>query len=128
MSEKLTPDQREKVEELMEAAQDDLEGVLFRLVGELAAMTAHRNDAEFRVSEHRRTLKAVYAELDALKAAKELAERQVALLCKRINDVDPLRDDDGVCQDCPAEYTGCGFQCAEAMAAWSRAEAKGGKG
>ena len=51
MSEKLTPDQREKVEELMDEAQNDLEGVLFGLVGELAAMTARAELAERQVAD-----------------------------------------------------------------------------
>jgi hypothetical protein len=37
MSKKLTPDQRDKANELMESAQDDLEGVIFNLVAELAS-------------------------------------------------------------------------------------------
>ena len=50
MSEKLTQDERERVNTLMEAAQDDLEGVLFGLVGELAAMTAEKELAERQVN------------------------------------------------------------------------------
>jgi hypothetical protein len=49
MSNKLTPDQREKVSALIDAAQDDLEGVIFNLVAELAAMTARAELAERQV-------------------------------------------------------------------------------
>jgi hypothetical protein len=60
-------------------------------------------------------------------AAKELAERQVAVLCGRI-------DDYGSCWNCPAKVLGAacshsGESCRDALAAWSRAEAeKGGNG
>ena len=49
MSKKLTPDQRDKANELMESAQDDLEGVIFNLVAELAAMTDERDLAKRQV-------------------------------------------------------------------------------
>ncbi len=100
MSEKLTPDQRDKANELIEAAQDDLEGVIFKLVAELAAMTARA----------------------------EIAERQVAMLCGHIEDY-------GSCWNCPAKSLGAacsysGESCRDALAAWYRAEAvkEGGKG
>jgi hypothetical protein len=106
---------------------------------ELAAMTAdlkvlevrHKNALE---REHALSMRivAMTAERDAferlcIKQADraELAERQVAILCKRFDDADNI---DGACDDCPASFPGCAFKCAEAMAAWSRAEAERGKG
>jgi hypothetical protein len=67
-------------------------------------------------------IKSLEAELAAMTAAKELAERQVKLLCKRIG---TLVD----CVRCPAKKEGCLTTCDITTAAWSRAEAeKGGKG
>ncbi len=67
-------------------------------------------------------------ELAAMTSAKELAERQVAVLCQRL--VDAPGGVDGVCHACPATHERCGFDCQSALAAWSRAEAvkEGGKG
>jgi hypothetical protein len=60
-------------------------------------------------------------ELAAMTSAKELAERQVAVLCKRLCvHVDCVR--------CPAKTEGCLTKCDITTAAWSRAEAEGGKG
>jgi hypothetical protein len=75
------------------------------------------------IIDHARTLE---RELAAMAAAKELAERQVKLLCGHI-------DDYGSCWNCPAKTMGAacshsGESCREQLAAWSRAEAEGGKG
>ena len=70
---------------------------------------------------------ALKAELAAMTARAELAERQVVLLCGHI-------DDYGSCWNCPAKVldAACshsGESCREQLAAWSRAEAeKRGKG
>jgi len=64
------------------------------------------------------------ADLFNMTAAKELAERQVALLCGHIDDHLP-------CWNCKARvYADCKQSglCRERLAAWSRAEAEGGKG
>jgi len=59
------------------------------------------------------------ADLYNMTAAKELAERQVVVLCRQI----------GETGWCPTEQT-CypTAKCADCWAAWSRAEAEGGKG
>jgi hypothetical protein len=90
-----------------------------QLEAELAAMTAERDAWQAKFV---RRLQAV----DELTAAKELAERQVAILCGHI-------DDYGSCCNCPAKVLGAacshsGESCREQLAAWSRAEAsEGGK-
>jgi hypothetical protein len=52
---------------------------------QLAAMTAQLADAEFRVSEHRRTLTAVYAELDAMTAERNRLGVSLALAATRLH-------------------------------------------
>jgi hypothetical protein len=78
-------------------------------------------------TETRMTPRQLSVELAAMTARAELAERQVAVLCGHI-------DDYGSCWNCPAKSLGAacshsGESCRDALAAWSRAEAKkGGKG
>ena len=68
-----------------------------------------------------RLCKELERELAAMTAAKELAERQVAVLAKRLgNNID--------CLVCPLYATGsdCQDDCDKLLAAWSRAEAAKG--
>ena len=138
MSEKLTPDQREKVNKLIdEAAQGDLEGVLFNLVAELAAMTAERDalkevDAIAKNLEWCMRLSKSVKEGETMvqwvkrmmgeTARAELAERQVAVLACRLGD-ETHQLECPRSKDCNAFKT-----CADCWAAWARAEAEGGKG
>jgi hypothetical protein len=74
-------------------------------------------------AEFARTLE---RELAAMTAEKELAERQVAVMCTLYDRHTRLED----CAYCPAKSM-CpnSAQCVKTLAAWSRAEAKkGGKG
>ncbi len=90
----------------------------------IAKHEAALRKAEKDVIERITTLE---AELAAVTAELELANRQVKLLCGHI-------DDYGSCWNCPAKVLGAacshsGESCREQLAAWSRAEAeKGGKG
>ena len=119
---------------------------------QLAAMTARAELAERQTTRIQDERAASFARLDAavggtglteyqpevdtliecaikgIIAAKELAERQVKLLCGHI-------DDYGSCWNCPAKTLGAacshsGESCRERLAAWARAEAvkEGGKG
>jgi hypothetical protein len=69
-------------------------------------------------------IKSLESELAAMTAAKELTERQVAVLCGHV-------DDCGSCLNCPAKVLGAacshsGESCREQLSAWSRAEAEKG--
>ena len=68
-----------------------------------------------------RLCKELERELAAMTAAKELAERQVAVLCGRLC---VLVD----CSKCPAKTEGCSTKCDITTAAWSRAEAANAPG
>ena len=88
----------------------------------IAKHEAALRKAETDVTERITTLE---LELAAMTAAKELAERQVAIVSKLACEVP--------CHKCPAlaqctDNRRAGISCRETMAAWSRAEAEGGKG
>jgi hypothetical protein len=61
-------------------------------------------------------------QLAAMTAAKEIAERQVAVLAGRIAACNPHCPQDRSVDECMAN------KCSDCWAAWSRAEAEGGKG
>jgi hypothetical protein len=98
------------------------------LEAELAAMTAERDDlaarlalesAGYRAAANQRN--SAEMAVKAMTAAKELAERQVAVLAKLASK--------RPCARCPA-LSSCDIRvapCDENMAAWSRAEAERGK-
>jgi hypothetical protein len=127
-------------------------GLLKQFGIELAAMTTAKELAERQITLVQDERAASFARLDAavggtglteyqpeiatliecaikgIISAKELAERQVKLLCGHI-------DDYGSCWNCPAKVLGAacshsGESCREQLAAWSLEQAvkEGGKG
>ena len=107
----------------MTAAKAHIESSLAAVAAERDTLRRDHNGCALWVEASRRERDRLKAELANATARAELAERQVSVLAN-------IPFEQGVCWSCPAENKACmksGEACRERLAAWSRAEAKGGK-
>jgi chromosome segregation ATPase len=107
----------------MTAAKEHIGSSLAVVTAERDTLRREHNGCALWAEAARRERDRLKAELANATAAKELAERQVAVLCARIDNV---TFGSTICSSCPSRDRCSLTGCKEEMAAWSRAEAEGG--